>query len=296
MPVADGGDGTLDAAVAAGYTARARCGWPARPASRSTPAYAVRDGVAVVELADACGLARLPGGQLAPLTASSGGLGEVIARRAGRGLPAARARRSAAAPAPTAAPACWPRSAPGSSTPTARRCRRVAAASRGSDRVDLSGLHPALAQAEVRARQRRRQPAARPARRGRGLRAAEGRDARRRRAARRRAAALVRAGRRARGASSRHVRASGGGRARRRRRRRGRLRRARRPRRRRPAGHRAAARADRLPRSAAPARTWSSPARARWTSRPCTARRRPGSPPRPARRASPWSPSPAETC
>ena len=41
--------------------------------------YAVRDGVAVVELADACGLNRLPAGQLAPLTATSTGFGEVIA-------------------------------------------------------------------------------------------------------------------------------------------------------------------------------------------------------------------------
>ncbi len=41
--------------------------------------YAVRDGVAVVELADACGLDRLPGGHLAPLTASSLGFGEAIA-------------------------------------------------------------------------------------------------------------------------------------------------------------------------------------------------------------------------
>ena len=41
-------------------------------------AYASRGGVAVVELADACGLGRLPGGRLAPLTAASAGFGEVI--------------------------------------------------------------------------------------------------------------------------------------------------------------------------------------------------------------------------
>jgi glycerate kinase len=41
-------------------------------------AYAVRDGTAVVEMADACGLVRMPAGQLAPLTASSAGLGEVV--------------------------------------------------------------------------------------------------------------------------------------------------------------------------------------------------------------------------
>ena len=39
----------------------------------------MRNGVAVVELADACGLNRLPAGHLAPLTASSTGFGEVVA-------------------------------------------------------------------------------------------------------------------------------------------------------------------------------------------------------------------------
>jgi len=41
-------------------------------------AYAVRDGTAVVEMVDACGLVRMPPGQLAPLKASSAGLGEVV--------------------------------------------------------------------------------------------------------------------------------------------------------------------------------------------------------------------------
>lgn len=76
--VADGGDGTLDAAVAAGFrrvqvTASGPTGEPVETA------YAVRDGVAVVEMADACGLVRLPGGKRAPLTASSRGVGEVLA-------------------------------------------------------------------------------------------------------------------------------------------------------------------------------------------------------------------------
>ena len=78
VPVADGGDGTLDAAVAAGYRhVPVRVSGPTgEPVDTG---YAVRDGVAVVELADACGLNRLPGGRLAPLTASSAGFGEVIA-------------------------------------------------------------------------------------------------------------------------------------------------------------------------------------------------------------------------
>ncbi|HEX2706016.1 MAG TPA: glycerate kinase, partial [Candidatus Lustribacter sp.] len=78
VPVADGGDGTLDAAVAAGFApipvvASGPTGEPVQTR------YAVRDDLAVVEMADACGLLRLPGGPLHPMTASSRGLGEVIA-------------------------------------------------------------------------------------------------------------------------------------------------------------------------------------------------------------------------
>lgn len=77
VPVADGGDGTLAAAAAAGFTlveVRA-CGPVGEPVDTK---YAVRDGVAVVELADVSGLGLLPPGGLAPLTASSSGTGEVI--------------------------------------------------------------------------------------------------------------------------------------------------------------------------------------------------------------------------
>ena len=77
LPVADGGEGTLAAAQAAGFTlvpveVRGPTGVPV------TTAFASRDGTAVVEMADACGLARLPGGRPAPLAASSHGLGDVI--------------------------------------------------------------------------------------------------------------------------------------------------------------------------------------------------------------------------
>ncbi len=77
IPVADGGDGTLAAAFAAGYRAV--------PVTASGPtgdpvhtSYARRGDRAVVELADVSGLSRLPAG-LAPLAASSRGTGEVIA-------------------------------------------------------------------------------------------------------------------------------------------------------------------------------------------------------------------------
>jgi len=77
IPVADGGEGTVDAAVAAGFervpvTAAGPAGDPVRVS------YARRGQVAVVELAGVCGLARLPGGRPAPLTASSFGAGEVL--------------------------------------------------------------------------------------------------------------------------------------------------------------------------------------------------------------------------
>jgi glycerate 2-kinase len=77
IPVADGGEGTVDAAVAAGFarvpvTAAGPTGDPVRSG------YARRDEVAVVELAGVCGLARLPGGRPAPLAASSFGAGAVL--------------------------------------------------------------------------------------------------------------------------------------------------------------------------------------------------------------------------
>ena len=78
VPIADGGDGTLDAAISAGdRPVPVRVTGPT--GEPVDTAYAVRDWVGVVELADACGLNRLAAGQLAPLTATSTGFGEVIA-------------------------------------------------------------------------------------------------------------------------------------------------------------------------------------------------------------------------
>jgi glycerate 2-kinase len=77
VPVADGGDGTLEAALSAGYRrVPVRAEGPTGEAVDT--AYAERDGVAVVELADVSGLGRLPGGRPAPLTASSYGTGQVL--------------------------------------------------------------------------------------------------------------------------------------------------------------------------------------------------------------------------
>ena len=76
VPVADGGDGTLAAAAAAGFsvvptTVTGPTGEPVRSA------YARRGGTAIVELADASGLERLVAG-FAPLTASTLGTGELV--------------------------------------------------------------------------------------------------------------------------------------------------------------------------------------------------------------------------
>jgi glycerate 2-kinase len=78
LPVADGGDGTVDAAVAAGFT-RVAVDTVGPTGERVATSYAVRDGVAVVELASSVGLSRLPGGRLEPMTSSTYGLGAVIA-------------------------------------------------------------------------------------------------------------------------------------------------------------------------------------------------------------------------
>jgi glycerate kinase len=77
VPVADGGEGTLAAASAAGFSRVpvVASGPTGRPVQT---AYARRDGLAVIEMADVSGLGRLPGGRLEPLRASSRGTGEVI--------------------------------------------------------------------------------------------------------------------------------------------------------------------------------------------------------------------------
>jgi len=77
LPVADGGDGTLAATCAAGFElVPVRAEGPT--GVEVGTGYAVRDGVAVVELADVSGLAQLPGNTFAPMVASSYGTGQVL--------------------------------------------------------------------------------------------------------------------------------------------------------------------------------------------------------------------------
>ncbi|MBC9713305.1 glycerate kinase [Streptomyces sp. TRM66268-LWL] len=77
LPVADGGDGTVAAAVAGGFERRevevtGPLGEPV------TAAYALRGDTAVVEMAEASGLQLLPEGVFAPLTSTTYGSGELL--------------------------------------------------------------------------------------------------------------------------------------------------------------------------------------------------------------------------
>ena len=83
-PVADGGDGTVEAALGAGYT-RVEVDAPGPTGRPVRTAYALAGPRAVVELADVVGLARLPGGRLDPLDASTFGLGVVVRAAIERG-------------------------------------------------------------------------------------------------------------------------------------------------------------------------------------------------------------------
>jgi glycerate 2-kinase len=147
VPVADGGDGTLDAALSAGFTrVPVRVSGPTGEAVDT--AYAMRDGVAVVELADACGLNRLPGGQLAALMASSAGLGQVV--RAALDAGCSQVVLGVGGSASTDGGAgmlseLGVRLVDVNETPIPPG----GGALERLDRVDLSGLHPALPATEV---------------------------------------------------------------------------------------------------------------------------------------------------
>ena len=147
VPVADGGDGTLDAAVSAGYrrvpvSAQGPTGEPVQTA------YAERGGTAVVEMADVSGLRRLPGGRPAARTASSSGTGEVVraaldagCRRIVLGIGGSASTDGGAGL--VQALGARLRDAGG------REVGRGGAALAAVAALDLSGLHPALREAEV---------------------------------------------------------------------------------------------------------------------------------------------------
>lgn len=77
VPVADGGDGTVAAALSRGFTEVAvEAAGPTGEPRRAT--YARQGGQAVIELAGVCGLDLLPAGRPDPLGASTYGLGQVL--------------------------------------------------------------------------------------------------------------------------------------------------------------------------------------------------------------------------
>ena len=77
LPLADGGDGSVDAAVSAGFT-RHPCSVTG-PTGQQVQASVAFDGAtAVVEVANTCGIALLPDGSLDALNSSSRGFGEAI--------------------------------------------------------------------------------------------------------------------------------------------------------------------------------------------------------------------------
>ncbi|MHA7264420.1 glycerate kinase [Arthrobacter sp. TMN-37] len=79
MPIADGGDGTLDAALGAGYARReVQVAGPTGERLAAAFAWHAGTATAVVEMAQASGLERLPGGVLAPLAATTYGTGELV--------------------------------------------------------------------------------------------------------------------------------------------------------------------------------------------------------------------------
>ncbi|MBH0778676.1 glycerate kinase [Nocardia bovistercoris] len=84
VPVADGGDGTVDAFVAAGWE-RVAVDAPGPTGVVDKALYAMRGDTAVVELAAVVGSAKLPAGVFDPLGSSTYGLGVVIADALDRG-------------------------------------------------------------------------------------------------------------------------------------------------------------------------------------------------------------------
>jgi len=147
VPVADGGDGTLAAAEAAGFEPVAVTATGPTGMGRAS-AFGRRGGEAVVELAEISGLGQLPGGRLEPLTATSRGTGELIAaaldagcRRVVVGIGGSACTDGGAGMV----------TALGASLVDAQGdpVRPGGAALADVVELDLSGLHPALAEAEL---------------------------------------------------------------------------------------------------------------------------------------------------
>jgi glycerate kinase len=78
LPLADGGDGSVAAAVATGFTPHEITVADTRGRPHRATVAVHDNGTAVVEVANTCGLHTLPRGTLAPPTATSTGLGQAV--------------------------------------------------------------------------------------------------------------------------------------------------------------------------------------------------------------------------
>ncbi|RDI46810.1 glycerate kinase [Nocardia mexicana] len=143
VPVADGGDGTVDAFLTAGWE-RVAVEAEGPTGAPVATAYAVQGDTAVIELAAVVGLVKLPGGQPDPLSASTYGLGQVIGHALDRGVRSIVLGVGGSASSDGGAgmlQALGLRIVDASGAEVARGGAALA----GAVRVDRSTLHPALA-------------------------------------------------------------------------------------------------------------------------------------------------------
>ena len=147
LPVADGGDGTVEAALAAGFDSVPV--HVAGPTGEPVDArWARRGSSAVVEMAETCGLALLPGGVPAPGTATSRGLGEAVRSALDAGC--TEVVLGIGGSASTDGGAGFLAALGGQFLDSrGRPLPDGGAALADLEAVDLTGLHPALAEARV---------------------------------------------------------------------------------------------------------------------------------------------------
>ncbi len=147
LPVADGGEGTVAAALSAGFRfVRVVAEGPT--GQRVETGYAEREGVAIVEMADVSGLCLVSGDQLAPLTASSYGTGEVLkaaldagSRRVVLGVGGSACTDGGAGMVQALGARVLDK--------TGRELARGGALLAGAHQLKLDALHPALSETEL---------------------------------------------------------------------------------------------------------------------------------------------------
>jgi glycerate kinase len=85
IPIGDGGEGSLDAVLGAGFTA-IKCEVLGPVGNRVSAQIAINGDTAFIEMAQASGLSQLPGGVKSALSASSYGTGQLILEALNRGV------------------------------------------------------------------------------------------------------------------------------------------------------------------------------------------------------------------